>query len=168
MSPPPTQFSEYLNPCCHATIISTTVQYTMIPGIIHCHKEEFMAHHFHCTPEWGKISQLTPPYCLHTKCIVGVIYYYTYTTFTWAVVPSSWNYQSPSFVPVPLSSIKHIHYVTYWAQRHKWTITEKLMQDIPDGMWIVFGPAFCINLFTKRMLANVPLAMTSSLPRRLP
>ena len=38
----------------------------------------------------------------------------------------------------------------------------------PDGKWRVFGPGFFMNLLTNRMLANVPLAMTASLPRRAP
>ena len=33
-----------------------------------------------------------------------------------------------------------------------------------DGMCIVFGPALPMNLFSNRMFANVPRAITSSLP----
>uniref|UniRef100_A0A2P2IPG1 Aconitate hydratase n=1 Tax=Rhizophora mucronata TaxID=61149 RepID=A0A2P2IPG1_RHIMU len=36
-------------------------------------------------------------------------------------------------------------------------------------MWIVFGPTSPFkSLFTSRMFAKVPLAITSSFPRRLP
>ena len=35
-------------------------------------------------------------------------------------------------------------------------------------MWTVFGAAFPMNLFTSRILANVPRAITASLPRREP
>ncbi len=38
----------------------------------------------------------------------------------------------------------------------------------PDGICIVFGAAFPINLLTRRIFANVPRAMTASLPRRDP
>ena len=39
---------------------------------------------------------------------------------------------------------------------------------LPDGKWSVLGPGFFMNLLTNRILANVPLAMTASLPRRAP
>ena len=38
----------------------------------------------------------------------------------------------------------------------------------PEGMWIVFGAAFPMNLLTRRMLAKVPRAIRASLPRRDP
>ena len=38
----------------------------------------------------------------------------------------------------------------------------------PEGMWMVLGPAFPINLFTSLMLAKVPRAITASFPRRDP
>ena len=38
----------------------------------------------------------------------------------------------------------------------------------PEGKCRVFGPGLLMNLFTSRMLANVPRAMTESFPRRAP
>ena len=39
---------------------------------------------------------------------------------------------------------------------------------VPEGKCRVLGPAFFMNLLTSLMLANVPLAITASLPRRAP
>ena len=38
----------------------------------------------------------------------------------------------------------------------------------PDGIWIVLGAALPMNLFTSRILANVPRDITASFPRREP
>lgn len=42
------------------------------------------------------------------------------------------------------------------------------LTSCPLGMCNVFGPVTLTNLFTNRILANVPLAMISSFPRLEP
>lgn len=40
-----------------------------------------------------------------------------------------------------------------------------LLTSSPEGQCFVLGPALFMNLLTNRMFANVPLAITASLPR---
>ena len=51
--------------------------------------------------------------------------------------------------------------VPVWA--YSWAAS-KTSRTFPDGMWIVLGAALPMNLLTRRMLPNVPLAMMASLP----
>lgn len=47
-------------------------------------------------------------------------------------------------------------------------INDNPQTSSPDGTCRVRGPALLKNLLTSRMLANVPRAITASLPRREP
>jgi len=44
----------------------------------------------------------------------------------------------------------------------------KISKVLPDGIWTVYGPTFSTILLINLVLANVPLAIISSLPLLAP
>lgn len=93
-----------------------------------------------------------------------------------SILLPSQNQQRDTRLLVHLCSVKHIKLEEHRKDpslqqpgiaHEMWEI--KTDQTVfPVGKWMVWGACFFRNLLKRRMLANVPLAMTASFPRREP